>query len=640
MHLLFVHSDKFHYELEENTKTTEPIEDCRKFLNIGKCLVVYATVERLDAVNSDLVCKKAAYEIKDVYSTIGGRRIFLNPYAHFLSELAPPKVALEIMKKIENILKKDYEVYSCPFGWHKACNIHDKGHPVSVLSRIVNVEDGEKNKKKRGKENPVSALNVQLREIFLELGFDEIINPMIVDEREVYLQYGPEAPLILDRVYYLAGMDRADIGLSDNKIEKIKEIIPNFNRIKEMQWFLRKFKEGKIEGDDFVEEMVKELRISEQQALELIDKVFLELKELNPIPYKKTLRSHMTALWYSTLVSFQDRRILPLNLFSIGPRFRREQRQDSSHLYESTSASIVVMDEKFTLEDGKKITKEILVRLGFSNFEYVVKKVTSNYYTPETDTEVFAEFKGQKVEVANFGFYSNESLSNYGIKYPVFNLGLGVERLSLLLEGANDIRTLVYPQYVHTINLTDNEIASSLRPYQEPVTMQGIKLAENLINMCLENKDKIGPIEVLIYKGDFLNKKIKLWIYNWDQGKKLISHAYLNSIFVHEGSMYSLPSKDSLPKETKMKKRFDEVYEKGKDSGLCFISLIVKKFTHDLELALNNEKKNIDLKFKMIKRPSEVNLYVPTYVNNYITSKNKKILIGGPLFFGLKVDIE
>lgn len=640
MRLLFVHSDKFHYELKEKTKLAEPVEDCQKFLSIGECLVVYITVEKSDNINPELSAKKAAFEIRDVYSSVGGKRIFLNPYAHFSTELAPPKDALEIMKKIESLLKKDHEVYRCPFGWYKACKIHDKGHPLSVLSRTINVEEKEEIKRKRGKENPVSALCVQLREIFLELGFDEIINPMIVDEQEVYMQYGPEAPLILDRVYYIAGMDRADIGLSSSKVEQIREVIPNFDKIKEMQEFLRRFKEGKIEGDNFVEEMVNEIGISGQQALTLIDKVFSELRDLRPVPYKKTLRSHMTALWYSTLASLQNRRALPLNLFSIGPRFRREQRQDSSHLYESTSASIVIMDENFTLEEGKKITKEILVRLGFSNFEFIAKEVTSNYYTPETDTEVFAEFKRQNVEVANFGFYSKKSLSNYGIKYPVFNLGLGVERLSLLLEGANDIRTLVFPQYIHTIELTDNEISTSLSPQEEPTTPEGVKLAEELVKNCIENKDRIGPLEILVHEGSFLNKKIKVLVYNWDEGKSLISYAYNNKILVYDGNIYSLPPKDNVPEGMKMKKKLEEVYEKGKDSGLCFMNLIVKKFVYDLEQALNKGEERIDLKFKMIKRPSEVNLHIPNHVYNYITSKSNKILVGGPLFFGLCAQVE
>ncbi|MBU0566697.1 O-phosphoserine--tRNA ligase, partial [bacterium] len=254
---------------------------------------------------------------------------------------------------------------------------------------------------KRGKEHPVIAFGLKLREVFLDLGFDEIINPMIVDEREVYLQYGKEAPLILDRVFYLAGLDRTDIGLSREKLLKVREIIPSFSKEEELKAFLRSFKEGKIEGDDFLEEMVKALSISKEEAVEIVDKVFTEFRELKPIPSGKTLRSHMTANWFGALSHLKNRRPLPIKLFSIGPRFRREQRQDAHHLYESTSASLVVADSNFTLSDGQELTTEILKRVGFPSLEFKKKEVFSNYYEAETDTEIMINLKGEEIEIAN-----------------------------------------------------------------------------------------------------------------------------------------------------------------------------------------------------------------------------------------------
>ncbi|MDD1764483.1 MAG: hypothetical protein LUQ46_00515, partial [Candidatus Methanomethyliaceae archaeon] len=50
-----------------------------------------------------------------------------------------------------------------------------------------------------------------LRSIYLDLGFNEVVNPMIVDEADIYKQYGNEAPAILDRCYYLAVLPRPDI---------------------------------------------------------------------------------------------------------------------------------------------------------------------------------------------------------------------------------------------------------------------------------------------------------------------------------------------------------------------------------------------------------------------------------------------
>jgi O-phosphoseryl-tRNA synthetase len=481
-------------------------------------------------------------------------------------------------------------------------------------------------------------MTAKFRDIFLDLGFDEVINPMIVDEGEVYLQYGEEAPLILDRVFYLAGLDRADIGLSEERLKKIKEIIPGFNRKEQLQQFLRDFKEGKIEADDFIEELVKKLQISEEAAIKLVNEVFSELRELKPLSTKRTLRSHMTALWYRTIKGFQDRKAGPMRFFSIGPRFRREQRQDAGHLYESTSASIVVVDDNFNLDQGKELTQDILRRLGFSECEFRLKDVTSNYYEKGTDTEVYVVHKGSKIEVANLGFYSRESLNNYRIKYRVFNVGFGVERLAAIQEGVDDIRTLVFPQYSGEIIIEDQEIAANIHPARVP-SKENEKIARFLAECCIKNKDEIGPAQVLAYEGELNGKKVKIWVYNWDEGKPMISYACMNEIYVYKGSIFGLPPKE-LVKDSKIPPGFNEIYDEGIKTGLRFIDLICSGFVSNFEERLKQNQMQYEERYKMVKRPSELNIEIPENIYNFITSKKKKILLGGPLFFGIKGEVE
>ena len=74
----------------------------------------------------------------------------------------------------------------------------------------------------RGTAHPVADLVEKLREAFLGMGFNETLLPTIVEEDEVYKQYGPEAPIILDRCYYLATLPRPDIGLSREKCDRIR----------------------------------------------------------------------------------------------------------------------------------------------------------------------------------------------------------------------------------------------------------------------------------------------------------------------------------------------------------------------------------------------------------------------------------
>lgn len=298
--------------------------------------------------------------------------------------------------------------------------------------------------KSLGKKHPIIETELKFREIFLNLGFEETILPTIIPDTEVYKQYGPEAPLILDRVFYLGGLNRQELGISKDKEQQISKVIPEFSGFDKLSTILRNYKKGEIEADDFVETMVRELNIKEEQATQIIDRAFPEFKGLNPTSTNLTLRSHMTASWFPFLSKLQRKRKLLLKLFSIGSRIRREQKQDERHLFVSTSASIVVMAKDITLEDGFDLTKKILREFGYTKVKIVAKKTTSKYYAPGMDLEVFVNFNGKDLEIANLGFYSPVSLANYKIWYPVLNLGFGVERMAMILTGTKDIRDLVY----------------------------------------------------------------------------------------------------------------------------------------------------------------------------------------------------
>ncbi|HAW49401.1 TPA: O-phosphoserine--tRNA ligase [bacterium] len=479
----------------------------------------------------------------------------------------------------------------------------------------------------KGKEHPVISLTNKLREIFLELGFDEIINPIIVDEKEIFLQYGKEASLILDRLFYIAGLDRAEVGLSSERKERIEEIVSGFEKWDELSKFLREYKEGEIPSDSFIEELTKRFDIEQKQAIRLVDEVFLELSNLSPIPYKKTLRSHMTSSWYLTLAHLCKTRSIPIMLFSIGPRFRREQRQDPSHLFESTSVSCVVVDDSFDLDKGKNLCSTIAKEAGFPDCCFKIKEITSNYYEEGTDTEVFID----NIEIANLGFYSKASLSNYEIKNKVFNLGFGVERMAGILKGEEDLRRLVFFQF-YKPKFTDQEIAELVLP--EKIPRYGSQISTFIFKKILEAKDKIGPTDVLCYEGRFLGKEVRVYVYNWDEGKPLISFAGLNKVWVYNGEIFGLPDEEKALKGT------EKIYKEGINTGLVFLKLIVDGFISELEDAINKGEKSLDKKIKIAQRPSDVNLFIPQSVYEFITGENKRIVVGGPLFFGLNAEIE
>lgn len=637
MRLLFIHSKPFSFHVTEKTKYAEPIEDGGEVLERGSAenaLVVFCAAEAPDEEAPGRVASTAAHEIGKAFETVGAKTVVLYPYSHLSNNLCSPHAAIAILKKLRTALAP-FELINAPFGWYKAFEMHGAGHPVSELSRVIEIEPSEiARASARGKEHPLCALNQRFREIFLDLGLDEVVNPAIVEDTHVYKQYGPEAPLILDRVFYLAGLDRADIGLSKSKEQKLLEIVPDFNRWERLQSLMRDYKEAVIEADDFFEQFALQLMITGEQAAEIFEKVFPEFKDLKPVPTNKTLRSHMTSNWFPVLGNVRSRLPLPVRLFSVGSRFRREQRQDPTHLFESTSASVVVMDKGLIMDDGKKLTRQILNKLGFDKTKFVKKKVASRYYDPETDTEVFIKYKGQDIEIGNLGFYAPASCARYGIDLPVFNIGFGVERMAMMLSGGDDIRALVYPLLYETVNFDDKELAGLLGPKEAPQDQALAAAAKSMGELAAANSDAPGPAQVELYSGPLGGKPGRITIFNWDQGKPMLSHAALNEVFVHQGNVYGLPRDASA-----LGDKFRPIYDEGVNTGLRFIDLIAAGFAARAEAhALAGKAGPLEERWKIAKHPAQVNLGIPDAAYDFIQRLHKTIKVGGPLFFGVRAE--
>src|SRR5690606_22648781 len=90
------------------------------------------------------------------------------------------------------------------------------------------------------------------------------------------------------------------------------------------------------------------------------------------------------------------------------------------------------------------------------------------------------------VEVATFGIYSPIALSQYDIPYPVMNLGLGVERIAMILHNSQDVRALSYPQFQTNWELSAREMAQMITVDKSPCTPEGQAIAESVVGVCLE----------------------------------------------------------------------------------------------------------------------------------------------------------
>ena len=470
-------------------------------------------------------------------------------------------------------------------------------------------------KRERGKEHLLYRYILKIREVLLELGFDEIILHQIQPYEEVIKQYGPEAGAILDRIYYLATLPRPDIGLSKEKKELIRKRLPNFDKFDELQNILRKYKKEEIKGgEDFTELLVTKLNISTSDALYLINEVFPELRKMKPKPTNLSLISHATTAWFPLIAEIQDKKEHPILLFSLPWRYRREQKEDKTHLKAHMNFSLIILDPNFKIENGKEVTKKILKKIGFANIKFKTKKNEPAYYAKKTNYEVFVKFKGKEIEVGELGMYSPIGLANYKIKYPVFNLGLGLGRIVMVRENINDIRELYYPI---DFKFSDEEIAAGIELIKKPETKKGKKLAKIIEKEIIKNKDLIGKVKKKIY-GD----KVKIYVLEPEEGKKLLGPGGLNEIYVYQGNIIAIKPGDQ---------RFKQIEKKG--IRVCsFLEAISNYFAFKAEKL---EKGKYTMRYSDT-LPS-INLRLKKEIEKYITSKNKKIQINSPIFLDIKI---
>jgi len=138
MQILLIHSDYIEYETKKSTPVAEKIEDSLKKGRMDEALTVFIAVEKSDEDSIEYAIKQTAEEIKKVTDQVKTNRIMLYPYAHLSSSLASPKAAVDILKKLEELLREaSFEVKRAPFGWYKSFTIKCKGHPLSELSRTI-----------------------------------------------------------------------------------------------------------------------------------------------------------------------------------------------------------------------------------------------------------------------------------------------------------------------------------------------------------------------------------------------------------------------------------------------------------------------------------------------------------------------
>ena len=140
MKILLMHADFIEFMPKEKAiqAAEEWPEHGRK--RVDDCLVVFTAVEKADEKDMQKAASMLATEIEDVARQVKAERVVLYPYAHLSSNLALPSVAKDVLKEARKLLGEKFDVHYAPFGWYKEFNIKTKGHPLSELSREIDIE--------------------------------------------------------------------------------------------------------------------------------------------------------------------------------------------------------------------------------------------------------------------------------------------------------------------------------------------------------------------------------------------------------------------------------------------------------------------------------------------------------------------
>lgn len=242
-----------------------------------------------------------------------------------------------------------------------------------------------------GKAHPLGVLSNRIKQIFVELGFEEMDGGIVESafwNFDALFQPQDHPARDMADTFYLEG----ETDLPDKKIvERVK-------KSHEQGWGYR---------------------WSEQEAK------------------RRILRTHTTALSARTLAKLGKG--IPKKYFAIGRVFRNEAT-DSTHLAEFCQVEGIVVWEKATFRNLLGVLKEFYSRLGFEQIRF--RPSFFPYTEPSLEIEVFLEKKGKWLEMGGAGIFRPEVSIPLANTYPVLAWGLSLERPLMLLSELGDIRTM------------------------------------------------------------------------------------------------------------------------------------------------------------------------------------------------------
>jgi phenylalanyl-tRNA synthetase alpha chain len=148
------------------------------------------------------------------------------------------------------------------------------------------------------------------------------------------------------------------------------------------------------------------------------------------------LRTHTTAATIRALAANPNP---PGKFFCVGWTYRNETIS-FKHLPVFHQVDGIIIDEEANLASLMGTLQEFYSKMGFGRVKF--KPAFYPYTEPSVDVVVYMESRGKWIEMGGAGIFRPEVTLPLGCKYPVLAWGLGIERLAMIRFGVSDIREL------------------------------------------------------------------------------------------------------------------------------------------------------------------------------------------------------
>lgn len=149
---------------------------------------------------------------------------------------------------------------------------------------------------------------------------------------------------------------------------------------------------------------------------------------------KMVLRTHTTCV---TIKHLAENKSDESRIFSLGRVFRNE-KVSYKHLVEFNQIEGVVVGKNATLRDLMGIQREFYKRIGITKIKFW--PTFFPYTEPSLQTMVYNDRLEKWVELFGMGIFRPEVTKPLGITKPVLAWGGGIERIAMMKYGLDDVR--------------------------------------------------------------------------------------------------------------------------------------------------------------------------------------------------------